>query len=250
MAWDQSRAPAFAAACGLHAALFIAALILGRPPMVLSAGSAVPVTLVAQAPAQAPAPAVADPVTQTAAAETPVAKAPPPQTPAAKATPVPPPQPTRPAPTPARPQPARPALNLDALEASLAKSAHRTQPALAKAGQNRAATASVARVAAGQGVSQNDAQGLQQLLERLWNVNCSVEAGDGVIVPITFTVGPDGYVLGAVTGGGQERASDPVVFAAARRAIDAARRAEPYGEAYRNRTFRVIFDAQKACAAR
>ncbi|MEO8812250.1 MAG: energy transducer TonB, partial [Caulobacteraceae bacterium] len=99
-------------------------------------------------------------------------------------------------------------------------------------------------------VSQSDAQGLQQLLERLWNVNCAAEGGDTVVVPVSFAVGEDGRVVGRITGGGEESSSDPVVFAAARRAIDAVHQAAPYGEPYRGKRFKVIFDARKACSQR
>ena len=66
----------------------------------------------------------------------------------------------------------------------------------------------------------NDVAGLlrQQLLQRLWNTNCDADGGDTVVVPVRFTLDSDGRVVGGVTAGGQETSSDPVVFAAARRA--------------------------------
>ncbi|MDQ2861565.1 MAG: energy transducer TonB, partial [Pseudomonadota bacterium] len=115
-------------------------------------------------------------------------------------------------------------------------------------GPARAETAPQARVDAGQGVSQSDLQGLQQLLERLWNPNCGVEGGSGVVVPVKFAVGEDGQVVGRVTDRGAS--SDPVVFAAARRAIDAVHQAEPYAAPYRGKSFTVNFDAKKACEGR
>ena len=266
--WDRSRLPSLAAAAALHLGLFAAVMLLGRPPMTLSSGVAVPITLVADAPHDDARAAVAAPEAQAATTPAPVERAPPPEPAPAKVSP-PPPAPAPPravakprpipkveTPTPiAKPTPAKsrapsPAFNLDALEASIAKTAHPSKPALARQGSARAETATQARVATGQGVSQSDMQGLQQLLERLWNVNCAAEGGGTVVVPVKFTIGPDGTILGPVTGGGQERSSDPVIYAAARRAIDAAHRAEPYGEAYHNRTFKVIFDAQKACSQR
>ena len=44
------------------------------------------------------------------------------------------------------------------------------------------------------------------------------------------------------------RSSDPVVFAAARRAIDAVHRGAPYGAPYRGQSFALNFDAKKACS--
>ena len=264
--WDRSRLPSLGAAAALHLGLFAAVMWLGRPPLTLSSGAAVPITLVAEAPRNDARAAVAAPQPQQASTPAPVEKAPTPEPAPAKA---PPPAPApakvvaKPRPTPkvetlapqAKPTLAKshapsPAFNLDALEASIAKAAHPARPSFARQGAAHAETATQARVATGQGVSQSDMQGLQQLLERLWNVNCAAEGGGTVVVPVKFTVGPDGTILGSVTGGGEERSSDPVIYAAARRAIDAAHRAEPYGEAYHNRTFKVIFDAQKACAAR
>ena len=200
---------------------------------------------------------------------------PPPQSPLAvplKVDPVPPPEPVkgvepvkppppkpRPIPVvaparsaPAKPTAAKPDLNLDALEASLAKSPRSAppRPAFARRGPSRAETAPRPRVDAGQGVSQSDKAGLSELLNRLWNPNCSVEGGDAVTVPVTFTVGEDGRVVGRVSAGGREAASDPVVFAAARRAIDAVHQAEPYAAVYRHNAFRVNFDAKTACSNR
>ena len=86
------------------------------------------------------------------------------------------------------------------------------------------------------------------MLERLWNPNCSVAGADSVIVPVKFSVGDDGRVIGRVAEGGRDSSPDPVVFAAARRAIDAVHQAAPYAEAYRGKSFTVNFDAGKACA--
>jgi hypothetical protein len=35
-----------------------------------------------------------------------------------------------------------------------------------------------------------------QLLERLWNPNCSIEAADAVVVQVKFSVGADGQLVG------------------------------------------------------
>ena len=259
----DSLTPAFLAAVALHIALF-AAVIFFRGSMPIPAGDVVPINIVSSAPVTNSRPAQVAPQTQAAQVETPVPQEKAPVPPLAPPTPAPPepapapvkaekaePAPTQPAPT-AKPTPAKPAKPdfLDALQASIARANSKTppRPAFAARGPARAETAPVARVDAGQGVSQSDMQGLQQLLERLWNPNCSVEGGEAVIVPVKFTVGDDGRVVGRVT----DRASsgDPVAYAAARRAIDAVHQAEPYAEPYRNNTFTVIFDAQKACAGR
>ena len=167
------------------------------------------------------------------------------------ARPVPSPTPL-PAKSAIKPAPAKPDLNLDALQASIARSA-RVAPAraaFATRGPTRAETAPQAHVDAGQGVSQSDKAGLSQLLNRLWNPNCSVEGGDAVTVLVTFTVGQDGRLVGRVSAGGRESSSDPVVFAAARRAIDAVHQAEPYAAVFRRNAFKVNFDAKTACSKR
>ncbi len=260
----DSLTPALLAAGALHIALFAALILLAKPPSIPPLGDAVPITIVSRAPVTDSKAAEAAPVTQTAAVETPVPRAAPPAPPPAPPAPAPTPTPVRaaarpkPAPAPVKPapavkpQPARPDFSLDALQASIAKAARSTppRPAVARRGPARAETAPQARVDAGQGVSQSDLQGLQQLLERLWNPNCAVAGADAVIVPVRFQVADDGRVIGRVTEGGRESSSDPVVFAAARRAIDAVHQAAPYAEAYRGKSFTVNFDAGKACAGR
>jgi hypothetical protein len=121
---------------------------------------------------------------------------------------------------------------------------------MARRGPSRAETAPAPRVDAGQGVSQSDIAGLSQLLQRLWNPDCSVDGPDRIVIPVRFTVGDDGRLIGGASAGGRESSTDPVVFAAARRAIDAAHEAAPYGAPYRGKSFTVRFDAEKACAQR
>ena len=257
--------PALIAALALHVGLF-AALTIFRPTLPLPLGSAVPINIVSDAPATDSRPAEQAPQTQTAQVDQPVPQAkapsPPPAPPQPAPTPTPPmkavqptPKPAlKPMPTPAKPTPAptKPAFSLDRLQASIAKYAHAAppRPASAARGPTRAETAPIARVDAGQGVSQSDLQGLQQLLERLWNPNCGVEGGDSVVVPIHFSVGDDGRVTGRITDAAHDSPSDAVAYAAARRAIDAVHEAEPYADAYRGKTFTVNFDARKACAGR
>jgi len=71
-----------------------------------------------------------------------------------------------------------------------------------------------------------------------------------VVIPVRFTVGFDGHVIGRIVVGEHAAAADPIVATAARRAIDAVRQAEPYAATYRGQPFTVIFDAKKACASR
>ena len=265
----DSLAPALLAAAALHVGLFLAATFLARPtPAPL--GTAVPITIVSSAPTTDTRPAEAAPVTQAAQTEAPVpqAKTPPPPPPApvpapAPPTPKPPPlKPVQPKPapkpvpdkTPPKPapsrQPTREAFNLDALAANIARSTKPSppRPASGAKGPVRAETAPVARVDAGQGVSQSDIAGLSQLLERLWNPNCDTAGGDTVVIPVRFTVGFDGHVIGRITEGGRDASANPIVSTAARRAIDAIHQAEPFDRTYRGQTFTVNFDAKTACA--
>jgi hypothetical protein len=141
-------------------------------------------------------------------------------------------------------------FSLSALQAEVAKAARSqpSRPAFAKRGPARAETATVARVDAGTGVSQSDVAGLSELLQRLWNPDCSVD--DKVVIPVKFTIGFDGRIQGRVNTEGRDASPDPVVFAAARRAVDAVHQAAPYAETFRGLTVTVRFDASKACARR
>ena len=268
----DSLAPAMIAALAMHLALF-AALTIFHPTLPLPLGSAVPINIVSQAPTTDSRQAEQAPQTQTAQVDQPVPQAkspspppPPPPQPATRPAPprplktVPLPQPAlKPTPTPVKPTPVAPAkpqpapakpartppkdtFDLNALAASIAHAAHSSppRPAYAARGPTRAETAPVARVDAGEGVSQSDLQGLQQLLERLWNPNCA--GGDSSVVPVRFTVGDDGRVTGAP--------QSAYASYDARRAIDAVHEAEPYADAYRGKSFTVNFDAHKACAGR
>jgi outer membrane biosynthesis protein TonB len=259
----ESKAPALLAAAALHVGVFLALVYLARPSMDLPVGTAVPINLVASAPTTDSRAAEAAPETQEAAVDTPVPQAKAPTPPPAPPTPVPPapraPALEKPTPKPAPQKPSRPVptpakstFSLDALQASIAKTAHSAppHPAFARRGPTRAETAPVARVDAGQGVSQSDIAGLSQLLERLWNPNCNAAGGDTVVIPVKYTVSFDGHVIGRIVLGGHAGSSDPVVTTAARRAIDAIHEAEPYAETFRGQTFTVIFDAKKACANR
>ncbi|MGH7023112.1 MAG: energy transducer TonB [Caulobacteraceae bacterium] len=250
-------APALLAALALHVALLVALLGFSRP-LPLPMGTSVPINIVANGPTTDSRPAQQAPVAQDAQVATPVPEAKPPE-------PAPPPQPqsaAKPTPRPAKPVKdsfdlaaiqadvgaRRPSLNLAALQADVSKAAKTSKPAFARRGPTRAETALQARVDAGTGVSQSDIAGLSQLLQRLWNPDCTVDNRE--VIPVKFTVSFDGHIQGPVDAAGLDKSSDPVVFAAARRAIDAVHQAAPYAQTYRGLTFTVRFDAKKACAAR
>ena len=259
----QSRAPALVAAALLHAAVLALVLFVpGKPPKPL--GSSVPINIVSSAPFTDTRPAVQAPQTQTAQAPEPVPAAKP-QPPAPVPAPAPSfteakPQPvkTRPTPPPT-PQPslkaAQPAakpFDFDRLQQIIATAKHNegAPASSAKRGPARAETAPQARPDAGQGLSQSDLAGLQQLLERLWNPNCDVAGGASVKVKVRFLVGLNGELLGRPNDGGLESSSDSVVAAAARRALDAIRQAAPYSAPYYGQSITVNFDAKEACAKR
>jgi protein TonB len=256
----DSRLPALVVAAALHAALFLAVVLTPTkaPPPI---GSSVPINIVSSAPFTDTREAVQAPQTQAAAAPTPV--------PAAKPQPPAPveappaftqtaPQPVK-AQKPPTPQPAQHASS----PASAAVDFNRMQQIIDNAQRNagakassaprgpaRAETAPQARPDAGQGVSQSDLLGLQQLLERLWNPNCDVAGGSAVKVKVKFIVSLSGNLLGAPDAGGLEHSGDPVVAAAARRALDAVHQAAPYSQPYYGQSIVVNFDAKEACAKR
>jgi outer membrane biosynthesis protein TonB len=271
----ESMAPALAAALVLHVGLFLALVVFSRQPM-MPLGASVPITIVANGPTTDSRPAVQAAMAQDAQTPTPVPEAkppepapPPPPQPAPRAAP-PKPAPPRPTPVPAlKPTPAKPQkdtfdlaqiqadvgahrekFSLNSLQADISREAksHPTRPAAARQGPSRAETATEARVNAGTGVSQTDIAGLKGLLERLWNPNCSVD--ERVVIPVTFTVSFDGHVQGRVDAKGNESSPNPVIFAAARRAIDAVHEAAPYADVYRGEKFTLNFDSKSACQGR
>jgi protein TonB len=256
----DSILPAYLAAVALHLAVFLIFTLWLKPTTMLPIGSAVPINIVSKDTLSNSRPAEQAPEPQTAAVETPAPEAPP--------TPVAPPTPPKAAPTPAKaaptptvpaakPTPAKPApaakssFSLDALEASIAKAARQqpTKPARAAQGPTRAELDRLFRAPLGEGVSQSQLQGLQELLGRLWNPNCQVEGGDEVKLKVTFTVGPDGRLVGRPDAGVADNSANPVVSAAALRAKDAVHQIEPFGEPFRNQKFLVNFNAHDVCAS-
>jgi protein TonB len=262
LARHENRWLALTAAAAAHVGL-LAMLVLfpARPPM-LPIGSSVPINIVSSAPATDSRMAVQAPETVAAAAPQPEPQAPP-QPPAPE---VATPSFTRLPPTPAKPAkptPQQPSLNPTHPTTSSvdwsrmqqiidsAKRSASAQASSAVRGPARVETAAQARPDAGQGLSESDKLGLQQLLERLWNPNCDAPGGSAVKLPVKFIVSPTtGRLLAPPNAGGLENSPNPVMAAAARRAIDAVREAEPYGQPYYGWTITVNFDAKEACSKR
>jgi len=257
----QSRLPALLAAIVLHAGV-LALVIFAPSQLPPPVGSSVPINIVSTEPFTDTRPAVQAPQTQEAAAPAPVPQAQP-QPPAPVVAPptfspavAAPPKAQRPAPTPRPAQhpttPAAKPFDFNRLQQIIAN-ARRTSGAQASSaarGPARAATAPEARPDAGHGLSQSDLAGLEQLLERLWNPNCDVVGGSSVKLQVKFTVDLSGGLFGRPSAGGAERSSDPVVAAAARRALDAVQEAAPYAAPYYGQPIVVNFDAKEACAKR
>ena len=256
----DSRLPALAVAIALHAALFLAVVLSPSktPPPI---GSSVPINIVSSAPLTDTRQAVQAPQTQAAAAlqSTPAAKPQPPapiEAPPAFTQTVPQPIKAQKPPTPQPAQhatsPASAAVDFNRMQQIIDNAQHNAgaKASGAQRGPARAETAPQARPDAGQGVSQSDLLGLQQLLERLWNPNCDVAGGAAVKLRVKFIVSLSGNLLGAPDAGGLEHAGDPVVAAAARRALDAVHEAAPYSQPYYGQSIVVNFDAKEACAKR
>lgn len=257
--------PAFVGSLALHGVAITLLLISWRFSHELKIGTAVPVTIVANAPDTDLRAAEQAPQEQTAQTETPVAEAPPQATP-----PAPQPTPTPPAPTPKPVKPEKPVekpapqkavapaptpkpekkLDLDALAASLAKSVP-TKPSSAAKGAARPETALQARPAAGTGLSAAAMSGLADELQRRWNPNCDVEGGRDVVVKVGFQLGAGGNVTGNVSSQILHGGPGTVAQAAADRAVRAVYAASPFRalprEFYGQR-ITVNFNAREACS--
>lgn len=255
--------PAFVGSLALHGVAITLLLISWRFSHELKIGTAVPVTIVANAPDTDLRAAEQAPQEQTAQTETPVAEAPPQATP-----PAPQPTPAPPAPAPKPVEPKKPVekpapqktqaptpkpekkLDLDALAASLAKSVP-TKPSSAAKGAARPETALQARPAAGTGLSAAAMNGLADELQRRWNPNCDVEGGRDVVVKVGFQLGAGGNVTGDVSSQILRGGSGAVAQAAAERAVRAVYAASPFRalprEFYGQR-ITVNFNAHEACS--
>ncbi|MES3027061.1 MAG: energy transducer TonB [Pseudomonadota bacterium] len=269
---------AMVASALLHVGVIASALIAWPWSRPLPVGGAVPINIVANAPSTNLAPAIEAAEEAPAQTEQPVpdaaptpaapepAPTPTPPAPTPKPAPRPAPTPTpAPAPTPkpapakpptkaapAKPAPKSPGLDLDALAASVAKSAKSSgsQRSSAAKGETRPATAREARPDLGSGQAAAAIAGMTDELQRRWNPNCEVEGGRDVRIRVTFTLGSGGQVLGQPDAGGKERSANPVEKAAAERAIRAVFAAAPFRDLPRQfygDRIAVNFNAREAC---
>jgi periplasmic protein TonB len=253
--------PAFVGSLALHSLVLLALLVSWRFTRDLKIGSAVPVTIVANAPETNLREAEQAPQVQSAQTEAPVAEAPPqaapPPAPEPKPAPAPPkPAPAKPTPTPTKAEkPAKPekSLDLDALAASLSKATSKplpAKPSSAAKGPARTETALQAHPALGTGASAAAVSGLADELQRRWNPNCEVQGGRDVIIKATFQLGAGGNVVGDVATQ-VVRGQGGVADAAALRARSAVFAAAPFRtlprEFYGER-ISVNFNAREACS--
>jgi hypothetical protein len=259
MTRQENRLPALAVALAAHVGLLALLVMAPSQPPMLPVGSSVPINIVSSAPATDSRPAIQAPETVAAAAPQPEPQAqqqpPAPEiaAPSFSASPTAPPKPAKP--TPAQPSlsPTRPTQsNVDWTRMQqiidAAKRNAGAQSSSAARGPSRVETATQARPDAGQGVSESDILGLQQLLDRLWNLQCDA-GGVGSVPPfkVRFIVGLSGRLVGSPNAGGLEQSGNPVVASVARRAIDAIHEAEPLTPPYYGQTITVNFDAKEAC---
>jgi len=272
----REQSPALIGSVLLHGAVAAALLFAWPWGRDLKIGSAVPVTIVTNAPPAELAPAVQAPEPQTAQTEQPVPEAPPeaappapqpvpqpqPKPPPPQAKPTPPQAQPKPAPTP-KPAPPKPApapkpeakpapkaekgLDLDALAASVSKMA---KPSSAAKGQNRAATAPQARTGAGSADIASALNGLTDDLQRRWNPNCGVAEGRAVVVKVSFRLNAGGGVVGQPRYQilGENNAASQV---GAQRAVSAVFAAAPFRNLppdFYGQTINVTFNAREACS--
>lgn len=255
----RELSPALAGSAALHLAVVAALLMTWGRARDLKIGSAVPVTIVSDAPAAELSPALEAPETQAAQAEAPAPDAPPtpvPPAPQPAPQPTPQPQPAKAA-TPAPPKPATPpkpekGLDLDALAASVSKMAKASgaKSSAAAKGPARPETAPQARTGQGQAAAAAALNGFVEDLQRRWNPNCDVQGGRDVLVRATFRIGGSGQLVGDVATQASG-ARESVAQAAALRAVSAVQGAAPFRnlprEFYGQRVT-VNFIAREACS--
>ena len=258
--------PAFLASGVLHLGV-LAALLLVRSPAGDPAGEGPPVAVrlvtsgdfaaAQSAPGPAADAAPAAPPTPVPAEPEPAPPEPAPPQP--RTAPTSPPKPAaRPPATPPRPSPATPAaapsrpsapaaappkrpsggLDLDALAGQVARLGGSRPGPVAPAG------------GAATGPSAAALAGLQDQLQRRWTPNCEVEGGRDVRVRVSFGLSPGGDLAGPVEAGGLERSDNPVVRAAAERAIRAVLQAAPFPAlaSPTGQRIAVNFNAREACS--
>ncbi|HEY2710316.1 MAG TPA: energy transducer TonB [Caulobacteraceae bacterium] len=254
----DNRTPALVLAVALHVAVFFAVMVSPHKPL-QPVGSSVPIKIVSTAPYTDTRPAVQAPQTQAAATPEPAPQAQP-QPPAPMPAPTPAFTQTVPKPTPTPKPPVAQVSQHAATQASQAVDFNRMQQIIenarraagapasnAQKGPARAETAPQARPDAGQGLSQSDLTGLQQLLERQWSLQCNMPGVDAIgIFKVTFTVTLSGQLLRPPTAGGLENSSDAATAIVVRRALDAVRSVVPFAEPYYGQTITVNFNPKKA----
>jgi outer membrane biosynthesis protein TonB len=230
------RSPALAASILAHVGLVAAALFVfphtSRP---FKLGESVPVTIVASGPPEELAPAVQAPEPAPASTPEPQPQAPAQPAPLSPAPPTPAPAKAQPkpnlTPTPAKPSDAN---FLDTLAASISSASRpTTQASAGQRGPARPRTAETAQQGKGQDehVSASELGELKAKLIKLWNPNCQVEGARQVNVPIRIRLTPDGRLAAPPQDVDNLRSSgNPVVAAAAERAISAVGRGAPYTE--------------------
>ena len=254
MGQRSKTSPAMTASVVLHGVLLASVLWLKPWTRNLPIGTVVPVNIVSNASFTDLRAATQTEQVQSAQTETPVAEAP-----VEPASPDPTPSPAPPSATiskPRAPSPAKPekTLDLDALAASIAKTAKPAggKTSSASKGPARPETALAPRAAAGAGtgLSASAMSGLANELQRRWNPNCEVEGGKDVTIRVSFTLGTGGRLSGLVEAGGLESSTNPVVKAAAERAIRAVHQAAPFSTLpndFFGQRISVNFKAREAC---
>jgi outer membrane biosynthesis protein TonB len=185
-----------------------------------------------------------------------------------KPEPAPTPKPAPPKPAPPKPTPPK-ELDLDQLAAaktrpskaansgSLDLAALSAPPKGARSnapkGPAKAETDFLARLAVGHAtaLSGDAMSALQSKLNRLWNPNCEVEGGGGVVVRVEMKLTSGGYLIGQPILVSQAGASvaGAVVAASAQRALSAVRQGEPYTEIPKDGPHDLLlkFNAKQAC---
>lgn len=263
MARDRRQfAPALVVSLLVHGGVLALALFAwphkSRP---LPFGSAVPVTIVSDAPLTDVSPAVQGPELD-ALTEEPIPDLPPEAVapPAPEPVPAPPEaKPTtkpndkaKPAPSPDAKSQKRAELDFDALEKRLQKSGGgKPKPAGGNKGPTRPPSAPTPRPdAGGKGLNASSLNGLITELQRRWNPNCLVEGGRSVKVSVQIVVAPSGYLIGKPKVTRKSGGNDDLVRAGEARAISAVTGAQPIlglPDELVGETLILNFDAQKAC---
>lgn len=250
------RAPSLAVSALAHAAVIAAALIvwpmLNKP---LPLGKVVPVTLVTSEPPAEQAAAVQAPVptpAATSAAPKPAEKTKP--TPSKQAPSI------KPAPAASAQAANKKDLDLDALMASIDN--QRQSPAAKAAsgqiGPSRPRAEKTASEGHGQDshMSGSELGALKAKLKPLWTPNCEVEAGKGIIVRVHVHLTPQGWLAGQpelVDKGKIEASGNPLLIAAATRALSALGRGQPYSDVLTSehypdwRDMILTFDPKEQC---